>query len=160
MRTALRQWWHDHSLSERRFMTVLAVLVALVFLWLGVWRPVTNSLAASWQRQGDALDRYAGVKAQVAALKALPAPPRGSAALPIDQRVGQSAAAAGFTLDQLSAQGAGRLSIHIDSARVGPLLGWLSRLEGQGVLVRTIGIVPGATEGTVSVQAVLEESRP
>lgn len=160
MIAALRQWWHDHSLTERRFMAVLGVLIALVFLWLAVWRPVTNGLAASWQRQGDALDRYAAVKSQVATLKALPAPAKGSAGLPIDQLVGQSAAEAGFTLDRLSAQGTGRLSIHIASARVGPLLAWLSRLEGQGVTVRTIGIVPGATEGTVSVQAMLEESRP
>jgi general secretion pathway protein M len=160
MSANIRKWWFDHKAGERALMALLGGAVLLVLLWLAVWRPVTGGLEAGWARQGAALDRYAAVRAKVDALKALPAKADNGAHLPIDQLVGQSAAEAGFTLDRSAAQGAGRLSVNIGSARMGPLLGWLAGIESDGVHVQSIGIAPGATEGTVAVQAVLEESQP
>ena len=159
MTESLKIWWRGHSQGERRLMAVLGLLVLLVILWLGVWRPVTNGLAAGWIQQGAAVDRYASVKSKVAALKAVPAaPPAGGGRPSLDQFVGQTATEAGFTLDRASTQGQGRLSINIASARMGPLLDWLSRLEASGISVQTISIVPGATDGTETVQAVLQEN--
>jgi len=152
-------WWRGHSQSERRLMALLGVLILGVFLWLGVWRPIENGMSNGWARQGTALDRYTSVKAKVEALKTTPAAPAASGGRPsLDQFVGQTATEAGFTLDRASAQGAGRLSINIASARIGPLLGWLSRLEASGISVQTISIVPGSTDGTVTVQALLQEN--
>lgn len=158
---SLKLWWRAHSAGERGLMAVLGAALLLVFLWLGVWQPVTSGLATGWARQGAALDRHASVADKVAALKRMPA---ASAPIgphqPIDQLVGQSAAEAGFTLDRTGLQGAGRVSIHIAAARMGPLLDWLSRLEAAGIGVQTISIVPGETDGTVTVQAVLQEMAP
>ncbi|MCW2364440.1 MULTISPECIES: type II secretion system protein GspM [Sphingobium] len=156
----LRTWWANHSLAERRFMAGLGIVALLMFLWLGVWRPVNDGLAAGWERQGAALDRYASVRAMVAELRQKPQKRAQGERLAVDQRVGQTAAEAGFTLDRADQQGQGRMSVNIASARVGPLLQWIARLEADGVAVQTISIVPGAAEGTVSVQAVFQETRP
>lgn len=153
---SMKIWWGNHSSSERWLMGVLGAAIFIIFLWLGIWRPVEDGLASGWARQGAALDRYGAVRAKVEALKTLPAA-RGGAQIPVDQLVTQTAAEAGFTLDRVGGQGAGRMSVSIASARTGPLLDWLSRLEAAGVGVQTINIVPGTTDGTVAMQAVLQE---
>ena len=153
---SLRHWWNAHSETERRFMALLGCAILVILLWLGVWRPIDRALAAGWERQRAALDRHASARAKVEALRRLPAIAPGARA-PIDQLVGQSAAEAGFTLDRAAAQGEGRMAVTIGSARMPALMGWLAGLEGKGVLVETISIAPGATEGTVAVQSVLRE---
>jgi len=157
MLAAFRAWWDDHATGEKRLMAGLAIVALVIFLWLGVWRPVTGALAAGWERQSLALDRYAAVRAKVADLKRRPPARRQGDHLPLDQLIGQSAAEAGFTLDRATQQGEGRMAANIASARVGPLLGWIGGLEQAGVTVQTISIVPGAAQGTVAVQAVFVE---
>lgn len=154
MLASVHAWWDNHGTGEKRLMAALAIIAVLIFLWLGVWRPVTHGLAAGWERQSLALDRYAGVRAKVAELRRRPPAPPQDRRVPLDQLIGQSAAEAGFTLDRATPQGDGRMSANIASARVGPLLGWISGLEQAGVTVQTISIVPGVTQGTVAVQAV------
>ncbi|MBT2187160.1 type II secretion system protein GspM [Sphingobium nicotianae] len=155
---ALRTWWANHSEGEQRFMVVLGVLIFGVILWLGVWRPIESGLASGWERQGLALDRYASVRAKVAELRQRPAQRNQANRAPIDQAIGQSAAEAGFTLDRATLQGEGRMAVNIASARVGPLLQWISGLERAGISVQTITMAPGATEGTVAVQAMFQEA--
>lgn len=150
-------WWHNHSSGERRLMAALGIIALVIFLWLGVLRPVAGALESGWERQGTALDRYASVRAKVAELRRRPSQRAQADRVPIAQRVGQSAAEAGFTLDRATEQGAGRMSVNIASARVGPLLEWIAGLEQAGVSVQTISIVPGATEGTVAMQAIFQE---
>ncbi|HWJ68539.1 MAG TPA: type II secretion system protein GspM [Sphingobium sp.] len=153
-------WWRNHSLGERRLMAGLGIIAAIIFLWLGVWRPVTGALETGWQRQGVALDRYAAVRSGVADLRRRPSQRAQTEPVPLDQLIGQSAAEAGFTLDRATQQGPGRMSVNIASARVGPLLEWIAGLEQAGISVQTISIVPGATEGTVAMQALFQEVQP
>jgi len=160
MLQGMQIWWRNHSEAERRLMTGLAAIAVGIFLWLGIWRPVTGGLAAGWERQGLALDRYASVRADVAELKRRPAQREQVNQVPLEQLVGQSAAEAGFTLERAAQQGQGRMSVNIASARVGPLLEWVAGLEQAGISVQTISIVPGASEGTVAVQAIFQEIKP
>ena len=155
---SLKSWWANHSASERRLMAGLGIAILLVFFWLAVWRPVDDGLANGWVRQGAALDRYASVKAKVAALKRVPAGAKQGGAIPIEQLVSQSASESGFTLDRVGNQGAGRMSISIAAAKMGALMVWLGQIEQSGVSVQTISITPGSTDGTVTVQAVLQEA--
>ncbi|HZV56076.1 MAG TPA: type II secretion system protein GspM [Sphingobium sp.] len=158
---SIKGWWRNHGAGERALMGVLGVAILIVFLWLGVWRPVNEALDTGWARQSAALDRFAVVQARIEALKQAPAQAVGQGPrTPIEQLVSQSAAEAGFTLDRVGNQGAGRMSISIGAARTGPLLAWIGELEAAGVGVQSINIVPGATDGTVAVQAVLQERRP
>jgi len=158
MLAAFQAWWDNHGTGEKRLMAALAFVALVIFLWLGIWRPITGGLAAGWERQSLALDRYASVRARVADLKRRPPARQQGERVPLDQLIGQSAAEAGFTLDRATQQGEGRIAANIASARVGPLLGWIAGLEQAGVTVQTISIVPGATQGTVAVQAVFVEA--
>ena len=160
MLAGMRSWWVGHSLTERRFMMALGIIAAIIFLWLGVWRPVGNGMVTGWERQGLALDRYASVRAKVAELQRRPARQVQANRVAIDQLIGQSAAEAGFTLDRATLQGEGRMSVNIATARVGALLQWIAGLEEAGVSVQTISIVPGATEGTVAMQGIFQEVKP
>lgn len=160
MMQAMLSWWRNHSLGERRLMAGLAIVAAIIFLWLGILRPVTDGLATGWQRQGIALDRNAAVRAGVAELRHRPSKRAPGERAPLDQLIGQSAAEAGFTLERASQQGPGRMAVNIASARVGPLLEWIAGLEQAGVNVQTISLAPGATEGTVAMQALFQEERP
>jgi general secretion pathway protein M len=152
---SFRNWWDNHSVAERALMAVLGVAIAIVLLWLVIWRPVTDGLDAGWARQGAALDRYGSVRAKVEALKGLPASSQ-RAASPVEQLVSQSAAEAGFTLDRVGSSGTG-MSVSIASAKAAPLLSWLSQIEAAGIAVQSISIVPGQTPGTVTVQAVFQD---
>lgn len=156
---SFKSWWSGHSVAERSLIAFLGFAIAIVFLWLAVWRPVTDGLEAGWTRQGAALDRYGSVRAKVAILKAMPPRPvadRGA----IEQVVSQTAGEAGFALDRVGGQGAGRMSVSIASAKSGPLLSWLSRIEASGITIQSISIVPGQTPGTVAVQAVFQDLAP
>jgi general secretion pathway protein M len=148
-------WWSNHSVAERTLMSLLGIAIAVVLLWLVIWRPVTDGLDAGWARQGAALDRYGSVRDKVAALKALPAAPQ-RAGLPVEQLVSQSAAEAGFTLDRVGSSGTG-MSVSIAAARTAPLLSWLSQIEAAGIAVQSISIVSGQAPGTVAVQAVFQD---
>lgn len=156
----MKNWWVNHSLAERRLMAGLGLIALVVFLWLGLFRPLNDGLSNGWERQGAALDRYASVRSKVAELRQKPARQTPVERAPIEQLVSQSAAEAGFTLDRANQQGAGKLAVSISAARVGPLLQWISGLESAGIAVQTISIVPGASEGTVSMQAVFAEVKP
>jgi general secretion pathway protein M len=157
MAESIKNWWNAHSAGERWLMGVLGVAIFIVLLWLGIWRPMTDGLSSGWQREAAAQDRYGSVRAKVEALKHMPKPASVSST-PVDQLVNQTAAEAGFTLDRVTTPGAGRISVSIASARTGALLSWLSQLEAAGVGVQSISIVPGSTEGTVSMQAVFQGS--
>ncbi|HEY1125060.1 MAG TPA: type II secretion system protein GspM [Sphingobium sp.] len=152
---SFKNWWSKHSVAERWLIAVLALAMAVIFLWLAVWRPVTDGLETGWARQGAALDRYGSVNAKVAALKNAPAAPQRSG-VPLEQLVSQSATEAGFTLDRVGSSGGG-MSVSIASARTGPLLTWLSQIEAGGVAIQSISIVPGQTPGTVAMQAVFQD---
>ena len=156
----MKIWWANHSLAERRLMAGLGLIALVVFLWLGMFRPLSAGLDSGWERQGAALDRYASVRSKVAELREKPKGRTQAEQVPVEQLVSQSAAESGFTLDRANQQGAGKLAVSISAARVSPLLQWVSRLESAGIAVQTISIVPGAGEGTVTMQAVFAEVKP
>src|SRR5690606_27447167 len=93
-------WWRNHSSGERRLMAALGIIALVIFLWLGVLRPVAGALERGWERQGAALDRYASVRAKVAELRRRPSKRAAADRVPMAQLIGQSAAEAGFTLDR------------------------------------------------------------
>lgn len=149
-------FWNDRSPREQWMLAVMAALLVVVVLWLGLFRPLDAAQRSARDRLLEATDRNASIRAKVKLLKALPAggglPARDAA---IDQLVGQSAGEAGLTLERAQAQGPGRIDIAIASVRPVALFSWLASLEGMGVRVETMTARPGATAGSVSVQAVL-----
>ncbi|ANI78831.1 MULTISPECIES: type II secretion system protein GspM [Sphingobium] len=153
---AVLKLWGERSPREQWMLGVMFALLAVVFLWLGVMRPLSSAQRAAHDALIEATDRNAALRTKVELLKTLPRGAyAGGAGTTIDQLVGQSAGEAGLTLERAQAQGAGRIEIAMASVRPVALFSWLAALEAQGVRVETMSARPAATAGSVSVQAVL-----
>lgn len=151
-----RARWAMLSARERGLILVMLGLFVVLFLWLGIVRPVQDGLARARADHAIAVDRAGRVAALAAALKGVSAAPRLQGAL--DQVVAQSATEAGFTLDNATPEGPDRMTIAIGAARPPALFAWLAALETRGIGVETIVVTPGAG-GTVAARATLRAMR-
>ena len=145
-------WWRGRSTREQRLLWVMGALVALLFLWLVVIRPLGDALDRARQRHGAAVVALAEAQARRApagGVSATATPP-----LPLDAFVTRGAADAGFAATRVTARGPSRVSLTIDAARPQALLGWIARLEAQGVAVETLRARANA-DRTIAVEAAL-----
>ena len=152
---SLKLWWQERSLRERHMLSVMFVLIAIVVIWLGIYRPVASGLVAARADHAEALDRNAAIRMRLAALKR-PLPPRVAVVGPLATRIETEASEAGFSLTRNAAAAPGRTDIAIGAARPTALFGWIGRLETQGVTVELLTVTPAAG-GTVSAQISLVE---
>ncbi|HEX7741291.1 MAG TPA: type II secretion system protein M [Sphingobium sp.] len=156
MMEQMKRLWAERSPREQGMLGVMFALLAVVILWLGVLRPLEGAQRSARDALVEASDRNAAIRAKVKLLKTLPRTgAAASAAMPLDQLVGQSAGEAGLTLERAVAQGPGRIEIAVASVRPVALFSWLAALETQGVRVETMNARPSPTAGSVAVQAVL-----
>ncbi|WP_327753540.1 type II secretion system protein M [Sphingobium sp. SJ10-10] len=156
MMERLKLLWDERSPREQWMLGLMFGLLAVVILWLGVFRPLDAAQRSARDALREATDRNAVIRAKVKLLKSLPrAAGIADTGVPLDQFIGQSAGEAGLTLERAQAQGADRLDMAIASVRPVALFSWLAALEAQGVRVETMSARPSPTAGSVSVQAVL-----
>lgn len=138
MNETVMAWWKGRSLREQRLLLVMLALLGVTILWLGIYRPVDAALSAARARHADAAVRLGEVRAQATTLGALAksfvAPPAG----PLVELVTADANAAGFGAAVIAPQGDRRVSVSIPSARPAALFGWVSRLEGRGIIVERL----------------------
>jgi general secretion pathway protein M len=153
MMVGLKNWWTALSLRERVLIGVAAGLVLAVLLWLAV-RAMLGLLDSSAAAHRDAIARAARVEAKLAMLDQQRAPTANSLAGPLDQLLAQSAGETGLILDRNEARGERLATIAIGSARAPALIGWLTGLESQGILIDRLTITPG-TDGSVALTAEL-----
>jgi general secretion pathway protein M len=154
MIAALKAWFDGRTLRERRMLLVMAAAIALTIIWFGIFLPVSDGLSSSRTRLNDAVARLGNAEAELDAIKTLqqhrPQPIPG----PLDDYVRESAGDAGFALSNVAPQGDGRVQIAIPTARPGALFGWLTDLEGAGVVVASIDVSNNGDQ-TVAAQMTL-----
>lgn len=160
MTDALRSWWQAHSFRDRWIIGLLALAVAIVIAWLGVWRPLDGALDSAREAHIVAVERHAAIVARVAEYERLKeTAPRAAASANgrIDLILSQSAAEQGFILSRNDAAGDHQASIAIASATSAALFNWLGTLEGQGIIASDLAIRPNAN-GTVALTATLRRA--
>ncbi len=150
----LYPWWEGRTLREQRMLAVMGVLLATVFVWLAVVRPMLG-----W-REEAAADR-AAAEAELAWVQAglrLTAPT--AIARPVidvegfEPLVTRTAAAAGLTVTT-GMDPSGRLAFRIPDASSAALFGWMSALErDHGIAVVSLGVVEN-TDATLQVEGAL-----
>ena len=156
MMERMKALWDDRSPREQWMLGVMVAMLAVVILWVGVLWPLQAGQRSARDALAQATDRNADIRTKVKLLKSLPRNAASVAAVaPVDQLIGQAAGEAGLTLERAQAQGANRVEIAMASVRPVALFSWLAALEAQGVRVDTISARPSATQGSLSVQAVL-----
>lgn len=150
----LYPWWEGRTLREQRMLVVMAMLVAAVFVWLAIVRPMLG-----WREQAAA-DR-AGAETERAWVQTglrLTAPP-GAGRTVIDLEgfeplVTRTAAAAGLNVTT-GMDASGRLAFRIPDASSAALFGWMSTLErDHGIAVVSLGVVEN-TDATLQVEGAL-----
>lgn len=154
MTARLQALWLARTPRERWLLSVMFALAALVLVWFLVLRPLGDMLSAARERHGKAVAALAETRSKAAEVAILER--GGPAAIegPVDQAVAAAASEAGFQLSALQAQGPGRVSFALGSARPQALFGWISGLEGQGFVVERLS-ASANPDRTLSVQIVL-----
>ena len=157
MIAGVQRWWQALSARERLLVGIAAGLTALVVGWLLVAAPLARALTGAEEALDAAIDRRAAVSARVAAVRRAQAagahPARAGDDAPLDLRLAQSAAEAGFTLARNEVQG-GRVTIAVANARARAAMAWIDRLEQSGLIVDDLTLRPNA-DGTVALTATL-----
>lgn len=154
MTDRLRALWAARTSRERRLLGAMAALLALVFVWLLILRPLGDMLSAAKERHGNAVAALAEARAKAAAIAALERRKPAAIQGPIDQAVAAAASEAGFKLSQLQPEGPGRVAIAIGTARPQALFGWIAGLEAQGYVVERMN-ASSNPDRTLAAQVVL-----
>lgn len=158
MKAQFLDWWRGRSLREQRMLLVMGALLAVTFLWLGLYRPIQNGLSAAREGHQNAAIRLGEVRAQADALRALGKAGQPNLPGPLATVVTQAANDAGFANATIAPQGDSRVSISIPSARPAPMLGWIAGLESRGIIVERMSARTN-TDQTLAVDATLAGGR-
>lgn len=149
----MRAWFEGRTRREQVLLTVLAVALAAVLLWLGLYRPLAQARAAAERRLDRAAAEAAEVDHAVARLRVLGAAARARPAADPAQAVNAAASAAGLTLARVEPDPSGGVQVAV--AGVGPaqLFPWLAVLQTDyGVTPRHLTVIKDE-QGTLSVDA-------
>lgn len=154
----MRDRWVAFSLREKWLVGIMLALFAVVFLWLGVIRPIAGGLEGARDDHAAAVERYAAIRSRVDLLQRASGERAPDLGAPLDVVVSQSAGEAGFTLDRNDPQGNGRVGIAISQARPVAFFGWLAQLEAMGIEVETLDARPVPGSNVIGATAVLRRA--
>ena len=146
-------WWDGRTARERRLLTVMAVLVAAVLVWLLVVRPVQAWQAGAADRRFQAEQTLAEVRGlRIVAPSA--AAPAWATTEGLEPLVRRTAEAAGLTVVTTMARGGG-LGIQMSQAPGRETFAWLAALEADhGIKVCSLGVMENA-DATLNIDGAL-----
>lgn len=147
-------WWRERSVREQRMLLAMFALLAVTFLWLGIYRPLQSALSRTRERHQEAVVRLGEVRADAEALRALQRPGQAALPGPLVAVVTQAANDAGFGGATVAPQGDRRVSISISSARPAAVLAWIAGLEERGIVVERLS-ARANSDPTLAVDATL-----
>lgn len=159
MMTAIRLWFAALTQREQWLVGVASALTAIVVSIFGILLPISSAIDQAKLDHDDAVQRRGRIIATVDAAQKMEMGPPSAATADIDLLITQNAAEKGFDLVKSANSAPGQISFRIDQARAPALLAWLTELEGQNVVVRSVALRPGANS-TVSVDAQLQMRAP
>jgi general secretion pathway protein M len=159
MMAAIRLWFAALTQREQWLVGVASALTAIVVSIFGILLPISSAIDQAKLDHDDAVQRRGRIIATVDAAQKMEMGPPSAATADIDLLITQNAAEKGFDLVKSANSPPGQISFRIDQARAPALLAWLTELEGQNVVVRSVALRPGANS-TVSVDAQLQMRAP
>jgi general secretion pathway protein M len=159
MMAAFRLWFAALTQREQWLVGVAGALTAIVVSIFGILLPISSAIDQAKLDHDDAVQRRGRIIATVDAAQKMETGQPSAAAADIDLLITQNAAEKGFDLVKSANSPPGQISFRIDQARAPALLAWLTELEGQNVVVRSVALRPGANS-TVSVDAQLQMRAP
>jgi len=131
-------WWRERTRREQRLMLVMFALLALVFGWLLVVRPLSDALDEAQRRHGAAVVALAEARSRADAVQRLQTGRAATAPVPVDGFLSRTSAEAGFTNARIVAQGPARATLAVDAVRTQAFFAWLRQMERRGLVVETL----------------------
>ena len=159
MMAAIRLWFAALTRREQWLIGVAGPLTALAVSIFGLLLPILSAVDQAKIDHDEAVQRRGRIIATVDAAPQQETGPRSAATADIDLLITQNAAEKGFDLVKSANSAPGQISFRIEQARTPAFLAWLTELEGQNVVVRSVALRPGANS-TVSVDAQLQMPAP
>jgi len=159
MMAAIRLWFAALTQREQWLVGVAGALTALAVSIFGILLPILSAVDQAKIDHDDAVQRRGRIIATVDAAQKMETGQPSAATADIDLLITQNAAEKGFDLVKSANSAPGQISFRIEQARAPALLAWLTELEGQNVVVRSVALRPGANS-TVSVDAQLQMRAP
>lgn len=139
--SVLLQRWRGLAMRERLALGLLAVFLLLVVLYLSLWQPAQQGVAAARSAFEQQRALHAYMQAQAPLVRGLAAKPQ----VRLDPErlqgmVTASAAEQGLTIERLDSDSDGSLQVSVQSAPFAQLLRWFAVLEQQGVQIVEAGL--------------------
>jgi general secretion pathway protein M len=159
MMAAIRLWFAALTRREQWLIGVAGALTALAVSIFGLLLPILSAVDQAKIDHDEAVQRRGRIIATVDAAQQQETGPRSAATADIDLLITQNAAEKGFDLVKSANSAPGQISFRIEQARTPAFLAWLTELEGQNLVVRSVALRPGANS-TVSVDAQLQMPAP
>ena len=152
--------WQALGTRERHALSVLAVFLAPVLLYLLVWSPVESGLARSKARLATVQGQLAQVREQAALVASLRAAPRSEAPADAASAVQEAAASNGLReqVKRVDADTPSSVRVQIEAAPFPALMSLLVDLQQKGLRTESATIERNAKPGTVNARLLLQAS--
>jgi len=152
--------WQALGARERRALSILAVFLAPVLLYLLVWAPVESGLARSKARLSTVQGQLAQVREQAALVTALRATPRSEAPADAASAVQEAASGNGLReqVKRVDADSPGSVRVQLEAAPFSALMSLLVELQQRGLRTESATIERNAKPGTVNARLLLQAS--
>jgi len=152
--------WQALGAREQRALSVLAVFLVPVLLYLLVWTPVESGLARSRARLSTVQGQLAQVREQAALVAGLRAQPRSEAPADAASAVQEAAAANGLReqVKRVDADNASSVRVQLEAAPFPALMSLLVELQQKGLRAESATIERNAKPGTVNARLLLQAS--
>lgn len=152
--------WNALGARERRALSVLAVFLVPVLLYLLVWNPVQHGLAASQARLATVHAQLAQVREQAALVASLRAAPRSEAPADAASAVQDAAARNGLReqVKRVDADSQNSVRVQLEAAPFSALMSLLVELQQAGLRTDSATVERNARAGTVNARLVLQAS--
>lgn len=128
-------------------------------LWFGIYVPLSRALLDARESYKVSVTRYYGVVTKTQKLRIVAREGASGRKGDLKNALAASAAAAGFTVENVQARGDGSVLISIPSARFGSLFAWIADMEKQRILLESATFAPAGPVGTLSFSGSFVESR-
>lgn len=138
-------------------LAIMALLAAIVFVWLGVLRPLAN-----WTHEGrdgyrQALADGREIDHRLAEIKIVQARPVARLPKPLDQAVRSVAVQGGFSDVQVEPASNGTVRVSIGAVRSQAFFPWLrDAIRRHGLIVENLNVAPNS-DRTLAIVMTLRE---
>lgn len=140
----LAQRWRGLAPRDRMSLGLLGLFLGLVVLYLLLWQPVQQRVAAAQSAFEQQRDLYAYLQAKAPQARNLVSKPTVSVdPARLQGLVTASAAEQGLSIERMDSDGDGAVQVSLQAAPFAQLLRWFAVLEEQGVQIAEAGLDRG-----------------